>query len=286
MAAQPVKLSKSPSLLDILNQRAPGATLPASAGAAPGATEAAQGLLAAGSGKVAPVGGAPRISNLAEQQAASAGGAELRAAEVAEAPAAQAIALDAGQAAAAQTAQRAAEAQRLEHLRAEGARRMVALADDFQDARHKLRNQEADALADQLGRDLRLRSDQYVTDLGQRGEIARLGDAASWRIAAQESQFANDRELLDQKIGYADWLGMDEDAKKRALAELDLDWALKTAAQEAATANTAAQYAAAGGAASAGAAGYSEYKSGSFDQGYQNQKAGSYAEYQTKQGKT
>lgn len=93
---------------------------------------------------------------------------------------------------------------------------------------------------EQLGLMLRLGNDKYVDQLNQKAAVARIDNEASFKLALNQSVFAQESNLFGSSLQFRNYLQADERQSVAQLAQMDLDFALQvaTADNKAAAAQT------------------------------------------------
>jgi len=210
-------------------------------------------LMAAKSGKALSVGSTPRASNLGEQASNAQTVDQARALNVQGSLAAAEV----GAAADAQQAKADAQSTQLDLQREKQkqtfAQESSRLLQEFQNGQRQLGAEKDAAAVEQLGFASRLASDRYIDELQNAGAMNRLEDQISFDEQLAAAVFADERDLLAQKLKFSDLLNLDENEFRREIGAMDLGFAQSLASAQASAANISATYTAVGNMVSAGA---------------------------------
>ena len=250
--------------------------------AQPGISQTAQvqQLLQAKSGKAVGPTAAPGISNIGEKVAA-------QQAQIAEQQVQQQGMLQ-GQAIQQQASEQAQQAQiqgrqldeRTLDQMDEFTRNHNAILDDYNRGIKQLDLNKDKSKLEQIGFNLRLNNDKYVTDLQREGRRSRLDNEIKFNEELTRTIFADEEDLLRNDLNFRALIGANDRDFREEIGNISISHALDIADTEAKAANSQMMWQGIGAMTSAGIKGYESYSAGSFDSGYQDyQGAGGKASY-------
>ena len=153
--------------------------------------------------------------------------------------------------------------QNLVEKQAEFTNRAIDTYREFSQKGVQLDNRRDRAKAEQLGFDLRLSNDKYITNLESQGRRARLDDAAGFQEELMRSIFGEELDMLNDSLDFRAMMSADEREFNDMMAAIDLDFAMQISKAENKAASNRMIWEGAGTAASGAARAYSSSDSSS-----------------------
>lgn len=131
--------------------------------------------------------------------------------------------------------------------------RANSIISDFTNNRRKIETGRDVMALEQAGAALRLGNEKYVAELQRQGDLARLGNQATFKEQAFRDELTSGMILAKDDLVFKDILNADDRTFQWALGQMDIDFALDVAAQANKQANAQATFQGVGSVLSAGA---------------------------------
>lgn len=134
--------------------------------------------------------------------------------------------------------------------------KLLGMLQQSQEQMQQLSLQDQRGRAEQMGFLLRLSSDKYITKLQDEATRARLDNAVQMRYQTQRAVFDEEQDMFTQNLQFRNILSQQHRDAVKALADIDLDFAIQVAQTEAKSANISGTWSGVGGLGTAGAQAY------------------------------